>query len=222
MIKSNMYIKKKDVKFMNNDFCVGCNTGSNLPNCAIGYTSSNAYIENIINNDTLSKTENFICHKASQDLSGRKLVILDKCDNCGLCNITCPHSNIDYTTFFSPKLEKIIFNDFGKASILFQTIFPDSIVATEVQVKGNFRTKRIDLVIKKNSDIYLIKLFKTTDKAFFYMRSYEEVINQYSAGYPDINFHSLYLVPAAKTNDIIRIDADIKDLSELNTLLGGI
>ena len=63
---------------MNHDFCVGCNTGSSLPSCAIGYAPSNAYIENIINNDNLSTAENFICHKTSQDLSSGKLVILDK------------------------------------------------------------------------------------------------------------------------------------------------
>lgn len=207
---------------MNHDFCVGCDTGSSLPNCAIGYSPNNAYIENIINNDSLSTAENFICHKTSQDLSSGKLIILDRCDNCGLCNITCPHSNTNYTTFFSPKLEKVIFNDFGKASILFQTIFPDCVVATEVQVKGNFRTKRIDLVIKNDSDIYLIKLLKTTNKVPFYMHSYEEVINQYNTFYPEITFHSLCLVPTAKTNDVVRIDADIKDISALNTLLGGI
>lgn len=206
---------------MNQDFCVGCNISSRLPSCAIGYAPNNAYIENIINNDSLPTAENFICHKTSQALSSGKLVILDKCDNCGLCSITCPHSNVDYTTFFSPRLENVVFNDFGKASILFQSIFPTSVVATEVQVKGNFRTKRIDLVIKKDSDIYLIKLLKTTDKVPFYMRSYKEVINQYSPIYPDITFHSLCLVPTAKTNDVVRVDADIRDLSALNSLLGG-
>ena len=67
---------------------------------AVGYAPDNAYIENIINNDILPSAEHFICHKASQDLSGGELAILDKCDDCGLCNIRCPYSNIDYTTFF--------------------------------------------------------------------------------------------------------------------------
>ena len=206
---------------MNHDFCVGCNPGSSLPFCAIGNDPSNAYIENIINNDNLSKLENFVCHKTAQDLSTGKLTILAKCDDCGMCQILCPNITVDYTTFFNSKLEKVVFNDFGKASILFQSIFPDSVVATEVQVKGNFRTKRIDLVIKKDSDIYLIKMLKSTDKVPFYMRSYEEVITQYSSDYPTISFHALCLVPAAKTNDIVRIDADILDIASLNTLIGG-
>ena len=158
---------------MKHDFCVGCDVSSALPLCAIGQAPSNAYIENIINNNELSKSENFVCHKTSQDISNGKLTILSKCDDCGLCQILCPYCNVDFTTFFSSKLEKVIFNDLGKASLLFQNLFPNSIVATEVQVKGNFRTKRIDLVIKNDLDIYLIKLLKTTDKVPFYMRSYE-------------------------------------------------
>lgn len=211
----------KEVNQMNHDFCVGCNPGSSLPLCAIGTAPSNAYIENILNGESLTKLENFVCHKTSQDLSSGKLTILPKCDDCGLCQIICPYINIDYTTFFTSKLEKVIFNDFGKTSLLFQSIFPDSIVATEVQVKGNFRTKRIDLVIKKGSDIYLIKMLKTTDKVPFYMRSYEEVISQYQESYTGITFHSLCLVPAVKTNDIVRVDAEIVDLTMLNTMIGG-
>ena len=69
---------------MNHDFCVGCNPSSNLPLCAIGLAPNNAYIENIINNSALSKSENFVCHKTAQDISTGKLTILSKCDDCGL------------------------------------------------------------------------------------------------------------------------------------------
>ena len=206
---------------MNHDFCVGCNSGSGLPICAIGLAPSNAYIENIINNESLIMLENFVCHKNAQYFSSGKLSILSKCDECGLCQITCPNISVDYTTFFSAKLENVVFNDFGKASILFQSIFRGATVATEVQVKGNFRTKRIDLVIKKEPVVYLIKLLKATDKVPFYMRSYDEVIKQYQSIFPNITFHSLCLVPSAKLDDIVRVDADIRDLSSLNTLLGG-
>jgi len=48
------------------------------------------------------------------------------------------------TSLFNRKLESVLFRDLGKASILFQSLFPSAIVASEVQVKGNFRTKRID------------------------------------------------------------------------------
>lgn len=211
----------KDVNHMNHNFCVSCNPGSSLPFCAIGHAPSNAYIENIINNANLTKYENFVCHKAAQDISSRKLVILDHCDDCGLCQITCPNVKTDYTTFFTTKLEKVIFNDLGKTSILFQTIFPNTTVATEVQVKGNFRTKRIDLVIKKDSDMYLIKLLKTTDKVPFYMRSYDEVKEHYNGIFPHIHFHDLCLVPIAKICDKVRIDANILNIAALNTLLGG-
>lgn len=206
---------------MNHDFCAGCSVNSILPPCAFGLAPSNAYIETIINNTKLSESENFVCHKTAQEISNGKLTILAKCDDCGLCQILCPYYDVDYTTLFSKKLEKVIFNDLGKASILFQKLFSSSIVATEVQVIGNFRTKRIDLVIKKDFDIYLIKLLKTTDKVPFYMRSYGDVISLYSTDYSDMNFHALCLVPEAKTNDTVRIEANIMDISGLYSLLGG-
>lgn len=206
---------------MNHDFCGGCNHGSLLPLCAIEKAPNNAYIEKILNGEPLSQIENFVCHKASQDFSSGKLTILSKCDDCGLCQIICPNNKIDYTTFFTSKLERVIFNDYGKTSLLFQSIFPDSTVATEVQVQGNYRTKRIDLVIKKDSDIYLIKMLKSTDKVPFYMRSYNEVISQYQPKYSEITFHSLCLIPASKKNDIIRFNADIVDLITLNSLIWG-
>lgn len=82
---------------MNHDFCVGCTLNSGLPCCTVGLTPGNAYIENIINNEPLTMVENFICHKAAQDFSGTKLSILSRCDDCGLCQITCPNIRVDYT-----------------------------------------------------------------------------------------------------------------------------
>lgn len=206
---------------MNRNFCKGCEQNLCSPNCAIRLAPNNTYIEDMINNSKLSYLENFVCHKTAQELSNGKLSIQAACDDCGLCYISCPHTREDYTPFFTTKLEKVFFNDFGRASILFQSLFPNALVATEVQVKGNFRTKRVDLVIKDSNTFYLIKLLKTTDKVPFYTRSYNEVIEQYSGTYPNYIFKAICLVPAAKTTDIITVDADIFDISKLYSLIGG-
>lgn len=219
--KIKMYIQMKEVKLMNHSFCKGCTPGSDLPECAIGLAPGNAYMEDIINGSKLSRMEHFICHKTAQDFSESKLSISNKCDDCGLCFITCPYTSGDYTTFFTSRLEQVIFNDFGKTSILFQALFPDTTVAAEVQVKGNFRTKRIDLVLKKNTKIYLIKMLKTTTKVPFYTRSYNEVIEQYHDLFPNLNFTNICLVPTAKTNDSIPVEANILNISALYELIRG-
>lgn len=210
---------------MNNkkySFCIGCNPQFELPKCAVGLAPSNAYIEDIINGSPLTLVENFICHKTAQVIEGNKIRILDKCDNCGLCYITCSNVTIDdYTSFFNTSLEKVILNDFGKASILFQTLFPNASVATEVQVKGNFRTKRIDLVIKKISSIYFIKLLKNTDKISFYIRSYMEVMEYYLAKYQIYHFQIIFLVPSTKINRRSPIEAKVCTITDLYKIIEG-
>lgn len=206
---------------MNHNFCNGCPPSAGLPKCAIGLAPNNAYIEDIINGSPLFFMENFICHKTAQNIVEGKLKILDQCNDCGLCYITCPYIESDYTTLFSDKLEKVIFNDFGKASILFQVLFPNTVVATQVQVKGNFRTKRIDLVIKKGNEIYFIKLLKTIDKISFYTRSYLEVIQQYKNLFPSYTFKNVCLVNTTRWDSIISVENNVLNLSNLYSLIGG-
>lgn len=200
---------------MNPNFCEGCGQSSNLPECAVKLAPNNSYIEDMINGTALSYSENFVCHKAAQDFSDGRLSIQSSCDDCGLCYILCPYVNNDATAFFSGNLEKVLFHDLGKAGILFQSLFPHSLVATKVQVKGNSRTKRIDLVIKIDTAFYLIKLLKNLDKIPFYTRSYNEVMELYSSEYPRYTFKTICLIPRAKVSNVPAVSAEVCDLSGL-------
>ena len=203
---------------MNKNFCPGCNVSEGLPPCALNKAPSNAYIENIINESQLSYTDHFICHKFAQSYDSGKLIISSKCDNCGLCYFLCSNINIDNPTI-TAKTEKVLLNDYGKASIFFAKLFSDSLVATEVQSSGNYRTKRVDLVIRSDRNVYLIKLLKTTDKTNYYLRSYNDVINHYSLEYPDYTFKAFCLLPSSvyKKCD----EESVLDISALIKLIGG-
>lgn len=208
---------------MNNDFCRGCEHVSDQPECIIGTISDNVRIEDIINGAVLPQTENLICHKGSQSFSDNRLSILNGCDDCNLCYIACPYINGDCIPLFTSKLEKAVFNDLGKAGILFASLLPDASVAVEVHVKGDSRDKRIDLVIRRENTFYLIKLLNKSDKIPFYARSYDKVIAYYSELFNDCSFISAFLVPASALDESKKnpVNAKVFDISELYELLGG-
>ncbi|WP_396276441.1 hypothetical protein [Haloimpatiens lingqiaonensis] len=206
---------------MDKNFCIGCPEVKDMPKCIIQNIPSNSYIEDIIENSELKYSEYFICHKFAQGFENNKLVITPACDDCGLCQIACcKKTPAAITSLFNRKLESVLFRDLGKASILFQSLFPSAIVASEVQVKGNFRTKRIDLVIFLNKTAYLIKLIKNLEKIPFYSRSYGEVIDTYNKLYPNINFTYGNLIPTSKLNVKLPFDAQTYDLEQLFIKVG--
>ncbi len=207
---------------MDKNFCIGCPEVKDIPKCIIQNIPSNSYIEDIITNSKLKCSEYFVCHKFAQSFENHKLVVLTACDECGLCQIACCKKNpASVTSLFTKKLEDVLFRDLGKASILFQSLIPSAIVASEVQVKGNFRTKRIDLVIFLNDTAYLIKLIKNLDKIPFYSRSYGEVIDTYKEIYPNINFIYGNLIPASKLRIKLPFDAQVYNLEQLYLKVGG-
>lgn len=208
---------------MKYNFCQGCPEIENIPLCAINYIPYNPRLEEIINDVDLNYTEVFVCHKNAQEINDNILNVKQNCDACGLCMVACTKYKIDnYKLLLTPNMEKVIFNDLPKASVLFQTLFPNTVVATEVQVKGNFRTKRIDLVIKNNSSVLLIKLLKNLDKAPYYSRSYNDVINYYRELYPNLSISSACLVPSIKSCASMPNEIVLYDINSLYHLLGGV
>lgn len=207
---------------MNKNFCPGCDAHSSIPGCAITLIPSNVYLEDILANKGLQSQESFICHKNAQEINENKMNILSNCNECGLCLLACPYlMQQPKEELFNSNLERVILNDLGKASILFHCLFPDYQVASEVHVKGNFRTKRIDIVIKDDSSVYLIKLLKNTDKVPFYHRSYTEVINQYVAHYHDFTMKSYCLVPTSIKDNVVSGDVELVDIKTLYKTIGG-
>lgn len=207
---------------MDREFCPGCNVGSSIPECGITLIPSNAYLEDMLAGNVLQTQECFVCPRNAQEISEKGIKLTKKCNECGLCVIACPNYNVDvFDDLFSVNLENSILNDPGKASILFKALFPNCVVASEVQVQGNFRTKRIDLVVKQDEKIFLFKLLKNTEKASFYNRSYDEVIMKYSDDYPEMKFDSLCLVPSSKLGYKTQDNVLMVDINEVFRIIGG-
>lgn len=207
---------------MNKEFCLGCNSGANIPKCAITLISNNAYLEDILSNKKLPTQECLICPENAQEISENGIIITKKCSECTLCMLACPNVNMIFSKDFFPRsLEKAILNDPGKACILFKCLFSKIQVASEVQVQGNFRTKRIDIVIKYDNNVLLVKLLNNIDKVPFYRRSYDEVIFQYEKNYSEINFKFFCLIPSDKMKNKILDDTSITDIGTLCKIIGG-
>lgn len=183
---------------MNKDFCTSCTTDDITPPCVITKIPSNPYIEDILEQKEFVLTENFVCHTYAQIYENGRMYITDKCDECGLCGLICKTNEnfpLDFNVF-----EKIVFKDIDKICIALKKSFPDKIIATKVQVKGNFRTKRIDLCIFNGNKFFMYKILSNTDKLNFYMRSYKDVIEFYKNKYNKIDFSSCAVIPASKIN----------------------
>ena len=199
---------------MDKDFCSLCNNTEITPPCIITKIPSNPNLEDIILRKRFVLTENLICHTYAQIYENHCLKINEKCDECGLCLAMCNHHSKS-PSLDTDKLEKAIFNDLSKICILLTRFCPSKIIATEVQVKGNFRTKRVDLCISDTNKIYLIKFLKTLAKFPFYSRSYDDILTNYSKDYPNVVFKKLFVAPKDILINNENAEQNIIDLKKL-------
>lgn len=175
-------------------FCQGCPDKNieNLPNCIITEILQGCSLQDLISNSG-SLSENLVCPKAAQDFNDGKLTINSSCSGCELCKICC--NKITSHDAYNQKLEKLLLSDLSKLNIFFKHTFKSYSVGSEIQVSGNSRTKRIDLVLIKDNHIFLVKTLKDTDKINFYSRSYSDAIDSLkdSSSY---SFEKIILIPA--------------------------
>ena len=208
---------------MDRNFCPGC-TFASAPQCAITQIPQNAYLEDILSNNPLTNADCFVCPSLAQSINAGLIEITSKCTECGICMLACNNVDNDRIEWANKNTEKAVFSDLTKLSLLYKFLLPETTVASEVQVKGNFRTKRIDLVIYSNNKALLIKALKTTDKAPLYMRSYQEVITEYESSYPGVEFTAVCLVPESKKNAGVMTTTAIELMSlyDIYTTMGRI
>lgn len=197
-------------------FCNKC--GDISPKCAIYDIPQNIKIDNLVNQIGLSDQECLVCHANAQILDN-KLIIGDKCDECYLCQFACPEYECDFEDEKALKLEKIIIIDFVKLAILIKSMFPQYMVGTEVHVKGNSRTKRIDVVIVTDTRIILVKVLSNVDKIPLYSRSYEEVKNYYGESFGR-EIVEVCLIPEKKKENAEMYEYPFCSLKELIEELG--
>ena len=197
-------------------FCKKC--GELSPKCAIYEIPQNIRIEDLVNQVGFSNQECLVCHVNAQTIE-EGLVINEKCDECCLCQFACPEISCEWHDDNSSTLEKICINDFVKLAILIKSIFPNYLVGTEVHVKGNSRTKRIDVVVVKESEIVLIKTLSNIDKIPLYSRSYIDVKNYYGEVFGR-EIKTVCLIPRKKKDNATMFEYPFCTLDELIDELG--
>ncbi len=184
---------------MDKSFCTGCDfVKGQLPECTVTKITTGITFEELLENEYSPNTRYPICHKNSQKLVNNKLVISDECDSCQLCYVACPKTVKNLTDSISINDDEIL-KDINLTNIVVKYILGIP-VASEIKAKGNARQKRLDLVLKLNENVYIIKILRSVVRTGFYYRSYEDSISTYIKSFPNLNFNILFLT----TDDIYR------------------
>lgn len=198
--------------------CPGC-TFSRYPPCAIFNIISASSLKDIILGNKLKSTPFPVCHKNAQKINNNKIAQTEGCDHCFLCSYLCVNST--NKTAPSVILEKLLFSELSRLNMYLQTAIPSAVVGSEIKAKGNAREKRIDVVIKKNRTIYLIKVLSDLNKLPFYSRSYNDLLEFYNQAFQDFTFYTRILIPAKHANavgtsflDCCTIEALIEEIQE--------
>lgn len=200
---------------MDKEFCLHC--GEKNPQCAIVELPQKSTLTNICEGKVVNTQEYLVCGRNAMNIDSG-LSITEDCNECKLCQVTCPQLETDVKDLNIDAIEKIVFNSFDKLGILIKGLFPTALVACEVQVEGNFRTKRIDVVVKQNKAIVLIKVLSNIDKVPLYSRSYEEVQNRY-VELVDTKIISTCLVPTKKIDQALLFGFEVTTIQKLIEML---
>lgn len=177
---------------MDNNFCIGCDSLEGvLPECTVAKITTMISLDAFLNDNFSPNTRYPICHNNAQKIANGKLVVSDKCDSCRLCYIACPKTEKNHLDLIGINDEDIL-KDTNMTNIVVKYLLGVS-VASEIKAKGNARQKRLDLVIKVNENVYIIKILRSVVRTSFYHRSYEEAICEYVKYYPNLKFNILFL-----------------------------
>lgn len=202
---------------MKKDFCTHC--GAQTPACAIVSLSCGDALERIAHCQLSRQQAYPVCHNNAMQLDGESLRIIENCDDCGLCQITCPGCSFVPTKSDLAALEPVVLQSVHRLAILINGLYPDSIAACEGKARGNARTKRIDLVIRHGNQLLLVKVLTKLEKLSFYHRSYQEVCESYRAECSQ-GLAAIMLVPSAQLAQARNICPDAISLAELIDYLG--
>ena len=162
--------------------CKSCDF-EKYPECVICNIVNAKSLNDILNDAISTKNPFLVCKYNAQDFDGKTMKINKFCSGCNLCKIICKFGNKKLIVD-----EDLILSDLSRLNIYLSKLFPEYLIATEITVNGNFRKKRLDLVIKKNHEVLLVKVLSNIDKYGYYYRSYTEVIDELMDKFKNFNF----------------------------------
>lgn len=203
---------------MDRNFCNQC--GEEFPKCAMFKLPNSLGLEDFLNCNADCYQEFPVCHKNAQTILMSTMTINDSCDDCGLCQFSCPSVKREWDCSSGQSMESAVFKNFVFLAILIQTLFPHYKVGTAIQVKGNSRTKRIDVVVADNKKLVFIKVLSNTAKIPLYSRSYEEVKKNYQQEKGQ-DIHIACLIPERTKKTTANKTYLTYTLTELINMLGG-
>lgn len=192
--------------------CTGC-TFVKFPNCAIQSIITAISLEDIITGNSTKNTLYPVCHKNAQSVTENIMTKGSLCDECHFCNALCINNEFKFSC--DETIEKIIFSNLNRFNMYLKRMLSKCIIASEVKAKGNAREKRIDIVIKKDHIIYLIKVLNDNDKIPYYSRSYTESTEYYSSVYSNILFKKVILLPQKHVDESCSLNHNCKTVDEL-------
>jgi len=180
---------------MDKQFCKRCDfPDESLPKCVATKIATKISLDDFIDGSYTPETLYPICNKNAQRLNEKQLLITDDCNLCYLCYVACPETDCSNSLILKGANDNILKN-LNLTNIVLKYLL-DVPTASEVKAEGNSRQKRIDLVIKNNENIYLIKVLNSLDRLSYYSRSYKEVIEKYKGKYTNNNFLIAFLIPS--------------------------
>ena len=193
-------------------FCSNCKF-IDYPDCVLKNIIKNISFEELLNNKL--KYEQYpVCPLNAQIIHEGKLELTDKCDTCTFCQLLCVNYEKQDLSI-NNKLEKIFFSDYNRLQMLLKKWNSTLKIASEVLFNGNFRSKRLDLVIINDSKVFLVKILKDINKYDYYNRSLEYIKKEYTLLYSNLEFKSIFLV---YNNSINKNDESIITINELLNL----
>lgn len=192
--------------------CKGCEF-SQYPPCAVQEIYSAANIEDIIEDKKIKQKMHPVCHKNAQTLINNRIERTEACDNCSLCELLCESSAGNDSS--ADEMDSIVSGSLNILNILFKHRLPEAVVASDVKVKGNAREKRIDLVVKKETSVFLIKILTDIDKCPYYLRAYEDAETYYKIKYSNCSFIKRIVIPTEKKSAANDMGYDCRTLADI-------
>mgnify|MGYP000878760724 CR=1 FL=1 len=122
------------------------------------------------------KRQIFICPYNALSKKDNSIIKSESCINCQLCDIkfaclTNKCENIDLSN-----LDNIL-SSLPHVSIFLKLLYPNAVTATEVKISGNYRNKRIDVVLIQGNTIFIFKVLTEANKIDYYYRSYSKILD---------------------------------------------
>lgn len=176
------------------NFCKGCGfPAGQLPPCAAYEIAAMISLDGFLAGNCGKETVYPVCPKKAQDISGGRLGISESCDECSMCAVACPSSGAASSELLKKDSSEILQN--LNLTNIFLGLLLNTPVASEVKVRGNSRSRRIDIAISHGGEVLLIKVLNSPSRMQFYKRAYEETAAEYNRKLPDLNFRAAFLLP---------------------------